>query len=94
MSSDYYTVVGEYFGYPQCCIKAFKERVPAMFRPDVVQRAIFGGFVPCEACAKRVVAGEITIHQLIKDRKCKTKFPKEPSDRVFENYLKKHYEPA
>lgn len=74
---DYYHKVGEWLGYPNCCIDAFIERAIADREIPLTaqQKAVHGsrGFIPCPVCAETVT--EETIENLIKDRKCPTPFP-------------------
>lgn len=74
--------LGEYYGYPSCCIEAFSpngEVILWMERDRVVIDATETfpgcGFLPCNACAKRVVKGELTLDQLIVNRKHPLPFP-------------------
>ena len=67
---------GEYYGYPECCIRAFHTFV--MFR-DISperQRAAKNGFVPCQDCAEKILNGQRKLHELIlPTRKCDKPFP-------------------
>jgi len=76
--------IGLYYGYPKCCIEAFSNFMDFDQRSETVQKAnqtVIGcGFVPCETCAKKVLAGEIQLKDLIKDRKCKSEFPIDDMD--------------
>lgn len=68
-------MLGEYFGYPKCCIESFcdesKERT-------AYQKAVANlkyGFVPCDDCARKVVEGRVEVQDLIQNRICNTEFP-------------------
>ncbi len=60
---------GHYYGYPQCCIKAFH----VMLRNEVKfidisqerQQVAKKGFIPCQACAEKILRGEKTTEDLI-----------------------------
>lgn len=68
-------MLGEYFGYPKCCIESFcdesKERT-------IHQKAVVSlgyGFVPCDSCAKKAVEGRVEVQDLIQNRICISEFP-------------------
>jgi hypothetical protein len=63
---------GEYYGYPPCCIKSFDSTFP---RPTNYIPNNRTGFLPCVKCSNRVLNGEITIADLITNRKCVAHFP-------------------
>lgn len=70
---------GDYYGYPKCCIRSFHSmlRKNILFHQisDVRKNATKNGFIPCAACAKKIVAGTITIEELISpNRQCPTPF--------------------
>ena len=60
---------GEYFGYPNCCIKSFhvmlQKRLLFKDINEVRRNAAKNGFIPCLNCAKKIVAGKIKIEDLI-----------------------------
>lgn len=67
---------GKHFGFPMCCIKSFcrlrlRERTEA--QKSIMKEAT--GFVPCPAHAEQIMAGELTIAGLIRNRKHKYPFP-------------------
>lgn len=82
--------LGKELGYPACCIQAFCDQPPIVLQmstrtPEDVERyragcihGIFTGFIPCSIHAKQILAGEITIHSLIKNRN--------PSFALFPNF--------
>lgn len=71
--------LGEYLGYPECCIAAFIKRV--MFNDlDILQEEVddswYGtGFVPCKKHRIAIKKGKIKVDVLIKNRACPDKFP-------------------
>lgn len=68
-------LLGEYLGYPQCCIKAFELLVPFNLRPALVQEMALNGYVPCEKCASDLKLGIVDYDTLInKFRKCSIPF--------------------
>lgn len=81
---EYWTMMGKYFGYPDCCIKDFIDRSLKVLQAKVLEDipphtkqqmdVSFGtGFVPCDACANKVTRE--TLSTLIVDRSCKYPFP-------------------
>lgn len=80
-----YIKMGKYYGYPDCCIQYFIKKASAgsfenSFEQDAVHKNT--GFTPCQDCAERIVKGETTLHELIKDRQHHLPFPR--SDEYFE----------
>lgn len=57
--------MGHYYGYPECCIKAFQSFIQFKKISSERQQAAKHGFVPCQACAERILKGEIQLHELI-----------------------------
>jgi len=56
-------LLGKYLGFPDCCIKFFTESSINTVREnhDVAD----GGYVPCNACAERIRAGEVKLEELV-----------------------------
>lgn len=84
-------LVGVYFGYPECCIKAYDKvlasggrRTPEQANPKVHKGT---GFIPCPNHAKQILEGEITLESLINDRRCALPFPNEPEIEVIDEFL-------
>ncbi len=82
-------VMGEYFGYPKCCIDEWCASHPVFFymRPEVQQEAERGGFIPCLKHSKEIVASKVTHEALIENRICSVPFPDQPSDREVDKYI-------
>ena len=71
---------GKALGYPDCCIKEFCEQAPELLERSspteddkLRYRASFyngrfSGFIPCITHAKKILAGQITLDSLIKNR--------------------------
>ncbi len=71
---------GKALGYPDCCVKAFCDNAPEIMEvyglseeDHVRHEAAFmngeyTGFIPCRAHAKQIIAGEVKIQDLIKNR--------------------------
>lgn len=79
---DRYQILGQYFGYPQCCIDAFAKQMSERKgwkdrEPEVLK--VIGpynhGFVPCVDCARKILQGQATFESLIANRECSTPFP-------------------
>lgn len=72
--------LGEKLGYPDCCIKAFCNQPPELLKLMSVTEndrmrynaafvdGQYTGFIPCTYHAKKIMKGEITLTDLIKDR--------------------------
>lgn len=71
--------LGEFFGYPDCCIKWFIEHRHDPFpnctplTPKQYEVAGYRGFIPCPVCAEKVTFD--SLHTLIQNRKCTHSFP-------------------
>lgn len=70
---------GKRFGYPDCCIESFKERVSFSKISEERRKASLYGYVPCEACAKGILTGSLDIQKSIQANR------KEP--RPFKEYV-------
>lgn len=84
-------ILGEYFGYPQCCIDNCISRTPDnnYYMDDNQIKVDNGkGFIPCPKCAKRIVDGEIKIDDLIQNRIHPEPYPKD-SIKIMNQYLKR-----
>ena len=78
---DYHTKLGQWFGYPACCIAQWVQEVmnvsPSM-RSNLRARMSAGkasGFMPCDECANALNEHRITLNALISGRVCETPFP-------------------
>ena len=69
-----YELLGKYYGYPKCCIDSFI--IDDTKRTQNQRYAHKGlGFIPCNDCATKIINGENTIEQLIKNRMYDKVFP-------------------
>jgi hypothetical protein len=88
---DYVEEVGKYFGYPSCCINAYKEIQSKAGRKTAEQSFVAaqngGSFIPCHAHATQVLEGKITLKSLIQNRICTLPFPQEPPMSVVDEYI-------
>lgn len=85
-------VMGEYYGYPQCCVDEWCASHPLFFseRPDVQQMASQEGFVPCIKHSEEIMEGKTKVEDLIQNRICPLPFPEQTSDIQVGNYLAKY----
>lgn len=87
-----YQDLGEYFGYPQCCIDHFIEEKDTSqqknSKKDIHKNY---GFIPCDECCKRIRSGEIKIDDLIQNRQCEMDYPYEDeADKLMREQYKKY----
>ena len=68
-----YELLGKYYGYPKCCIDSFIIDTKRTQSQIYVHRGL--GFIPCNNCATKIMNGENTIEELIKNRICSKVFP-------------------
>lgn len=72
--------LGVYFGYPSCCIQYFLNRKD-LEDESHEQQLLYDkgitcqGFLPCVACARKILCEDIKIDDLIINRKCETPYP-------------------
>ena len=83
--SIYYVAICKLFGYPDCCIEEFiydfeLGRKPIKNRDSLTfDKYNRSGFIPCNTCASRVIKNDTKLSDLIVDRLCNSKFPKDGS---------------
>lgn len=75
---------GVYYGYPSCCIRSFHTLLQTDTKwKDIStqqKQVTTNGFVPCQACAERILRGEVSIEDLIlPSRQCNVPFRKASS---------------
>jgi len=68
-----YELLGKYYGYPKCCIDSFIDDTKRTQSQIYVDKGL--GFIPCNNCATKIMNGENTIEQLIKNRIFSKVFP-------------------
>ena len=75
---------GKYYGYPECCIKAFERQSAIFGPPKQVQCKVANrkGFIPCMACCRLIIDKKIKIEDLIKNRECELSFPNCDGKRI------------
>jgi len=79
--------IGNYYGYPKCCIKDFEK---ILQRPNNLQCKIskHSGFIPCMICCQLIIKDKIKIEDLIQNRICKIPFPNGTGGKKYIHNLK------
>lgn len=91
---NYLFLVGKYFGYPDCCIEAFKERFISLFvHGRKEDSGGFSGFIPCKSCRESIDNDPSRVTELIKDRICPYPYPEQGTSGEVEKYLESVIEP-
>jgi len=72
-TKDRYELLGKYYGYPKCCIDSFIVDTKRTQTQRYVNKGL--GFIPCNNCATKIMNGENTIEELIKNRIFSKAFP-------------------
>lgn len=68
-----YELLGKYYGYPKCCIDSFIADTKRTRSQRYTHKG--SGFIPCNNCATKIINGESTLEQLIKNRIYSEEFP-------------------
>ena len=68
-----YDLLGKFYGYPECCIDSFILDIKRTRNQRYVHKGL--GFIPCNNCATKIMNGENTLEQLIKNRIFSKEFP-------------------
>ena len=71
---------GKYYGYPQCCIDAFCDRIDLNITPAQEQVIDNHGFIPCHDHALMIISGKATLESLIEERQCIYDYPMDDHD--------------
>ncbi|MGN6437243.1 MAG: hypothetical protein ACTHMM_11945 [Agriterribacter sp.] len=68
---------GVFFGYPVCCIEAFCSKDTLVTVLTFAQKRTHRdtGFIPCPACARKILQGQATLESLITNRISSLPFP-------------------
>jgi len=75
------TKLGEYYGYPKCCIDNFMENirnckpVNKLNFMDNYKAANNTGFIPCDEHTRKILQKEVKLKDIIINRQCENKFP-------------------
>lgn len=78
--SDYFCKMGEYFGYPECCIDNFIKVNDGRFsnknlHPMAAEISSKTGFIPCDKHADQLLNDEIKLEDLFDNRIHSLPFP-------------------
>jgi hypothetical protein len=100
-----FKLMGQFFGYPECCIEAFLTRARKMITAtdrEAFEKAALVtseqdkftlGFVPCPECAKKYPPGQE--FQLISNRVCSVPYPDGSTygafEEEFDNYIQSQF---
>jgi hypothetical protein len=84
---DHWKEKGKYYGYPQCCIDAFCNRIDLNLTPAQEQVLDNHGFIPCHDHALMVVKGEVTLESLIENRECQYDYPMDDHDAQIVKFI-------
>ncbi len=79
---EHFIRMGVFFGYPSCCVAEFVAMAMEGKQPNAGQKLVSEGtgFIPCLEHTDAIVAGTITIAELISNRICKTEFPNDEDE--------------
>lgn len=77
--------LGNYFGYPECCINAFVADLQSGNSP-AARKLDNSGFIPCAECRQKIISNQAAISDLIVNRRSPLEFPKE-NQRDTDQYL-------
>jgi hypothetical protein len=78
---SHYQCLGEHFGYPMCCIEFFKTQDHMTTHLSLYEElmpksgAYRTGYIPCLNHLRLLCDNKVTIQELLKGRKCLTRFP-------------------
>lgn len=84
---DHWKEKGKYYGYPQCCIDAFCNRLDLNLTPAQEQVLDNHGFIPCHDHALMVIKGEVTLESLIENRECQYDYPMDDHDAQIVKFI-------
>ena len=78
---------GKYFGYPQCCIDAFCNRVGVELTPEQNSVIDNHGFIPCQHHAIMILQKRTTLKELISNRECQYDYPMDDYDAELVKFI-------
>jgi hypothetical protein len=84
---DHWKEKGKYYGYPQCCIDAFCNRLDLNLTPAQEQVLDNHGFIPCHDHALMVIKGKVTLESLIENRECQYDYPMDDHDAQIVKFI-------
>lgn len=83
--------LGQYYGYPKCCINHFVDNILngkksiLEYRKKYVKNYEVSkntGFVPCTRHTNLILNNRMSLEDLVRNRKCKKKFPNHNDERI------------
>lgn len=83
--------LGEYYGYPKCCINHFVDNILNGKKSILEYQKIYAknyevskhtGFIPCTRHTNLILKNKMSLEDLIRNRKCKKKFPNDNDERI------------
>ena len=84
---DHWKEKGKYYGYPQCCIDAFCDRIDLNITPAQEQVIDNHGFIPCHDHALMIISGKATLESLIENRQCIYDYPMDDHDAQIVQFI-------
>ena len=88
---NYKKKTGEYYGYPKCCINHFVDNILCGKKSILEYQKIYvknyevsknTGFIPCTRHTNLILRNKIRLEDLIRNRKCKKKFPNDRDEHL------------
>lgn len=84
---DHWKEKGKYYGYPQCCIDAFCDRIDLNITPAQEQVIDNHGFIPCHDHALMIISGKATLESIIENRQCIYDYPMDDHDAQIVKFI-------
>jgi hypothetical protein len=85
---QYWTAVGKFYGYPDCCIKEFLVNASQMLPPEGVRKqAAHRGFVPCENHSRELLQLKVSYSGLLKNRICPMPLDNTPWEESYASFI-------
>ena len=64
---------GKRYGYPDCCIESFKQKILFCNLSPERQKASQYGYIPCQTCAEGILNGTLDIQKIIQEKRTEPK---------------------
>jgi hypothetical protein len=83
--------LGEYYGYPKCCVNHFVDNILYGKKSILEYQKKYvnnyevskhTGFIPCTRHTNLILKNKMCLEDLIRNRKCKKKFPNDNDHRI------------
>lgn len=64
---EHYRAMGNYYGYPECCIYEFIQRYEKKEKPSYLQTSVseYKGFIPCIHHTNEIIAKKVTLEGVL-----------------------------